>query len=183
MLSFDQDPAVRYLDMQYMLGDALLVAPIFEGDGKVDYYLPEGKWTHLLSGEVKEGGRWFSDKYDYFSLPLYVRENTLLPLGINEERPDYDYVQGLSLHLYQLSDGQKAPVRVPNLEGEERFSASARRTGCRIELAVSEVTPGLRFVLHDVEVKNVQGGTFERVGNGVIVIPTQRALVVELASL
>ena len=46
--------------MQYMLGDSLLVAPVFAEDGSVDYYLPDGRWTHLLSGEVKEGGRWFS---------------------------------------------------------------------------------------------------------------------------
>jgi alpha-D-xyloside xylohydrolase len=41
-------PACRCLDMQYMLGPALLVAPIFSVDGEVSHYLPRGEWRHLL---------------------------------------------------------------------------------------------------------------------------------------
>ena len=73
VLEFTEDPAVRYLDLQYMLGDALLVAPVFNDDSRVRFYLPEGRWTDLLSGQVRDGGRWFEAEYDYFSLPLYVR--------------------------------------------------------------------------------------------------------------
>ncbi len=72
-LEFPEDPACRSLDMQYMLGSALLVAPIFSADGLVHYYLPLGQWRHLLSSETREGGRWFMEKFDYFSLPLWVR--------------------------------------------------------------------------------------------------------------
>ena len=44
-----------------MLGDALLVAPIFSPDGVVDYYLPAGRWTNFLTGQVIEGGRWLRE--------------------------------------------------------------------------------------------------------------------------
>ena len=74
VFEFMNDPAVPYLDQQYMLGDALLVAPVFREDKVAQYYLPEGIWTELLTGETKEGGRWFQGTYDYFSMPLYVRE-------------------------------------------------------------------------------------------------------------
>ena len=51
-------PTCRYLDMQYMLGSALLVAPIFNADsGDVSYYLPQGEWRNLLTGEVGSGRR------------------------------------------------------------------------------------------------------------------------------
>ena len=40
VLEFPEDPACDYLDRQYMLGESLLVAPIFTTDGVVDYYLP-----------------------------------------------------------------------------------------------------------------------------------------------
>ncbi len=37
-----------YLDRQYMLGDAVMVAPVFSEAGDVEFYLPpEGRWTHL----------------------------------------------------------------------------------------------------------------------------------------
>ena len=65
IMEFNDDPATKYLDMQYMLGDSILVAPIFNKEGHAEYYLPAGKWTHLLSGEVKEGGRWYEEDYDF----------------------------------------------------------------------------------------------------------------------
>ncbi|MCC8137040.1 MAG: alpha-xylosidase [Clostridiales bacterium] len=117
VFEFTEDPACSYLDMQYMLGDALLVAPVFRKDGVCDYYLPQGTWTHLLSGEVQMGGCWNRGTYDYFSLPLFARENTLLAMGTVETRPDYDYAGNLALRLYQLQDGAAASCRVVTTEG------------------------------------------------------------------
>ena len=82
LLEFD-DLGCEDCDRQYMLGDALLVAPVMREDGTVDYYLPQGVWTHLLSGETVSGGGWRTDRYDFFSLPLFVRENTILPVSVH----------------------------------------------------------------------------------------------------
>jgi alpha-D-xyloside xylohydrolase len=73
VLEFQHDPACRYLDTQYMLGPALLVAPIFDAGGEVTYYLPAGEWRNLLTGEVAQGSEWRTETHDYFSLPLWVR--------------------------------------------------------------------------------------------------------------
>ena len=75
-LEVPEDPACRPLEMQYMLGPALLVAPIFSSDGAAQYYLPAGEWRHLLTGEIRQGGGWFTERYDYFSLPLWVRNGS-----------------------------------------------------------------------------------------------------------
>jgi alpha-D-xyloside xylohydrolase len=72
-LEFPNDPACAYLDRQYMLGPDLLVAPVFSEDGEVSYYLPEGEWTRLLTGETVKGGSWKKEKHDFLSLPLLVR--------------------------------------------------------------------------------------------------------------
>lgn len=72
LLEFPDDPACQTLDMQYMLGPALLVAPVFRPDGQAVYYLPKGEWRHLLSGETASGPCWRREKYDYFGLPLWV---------------------------------------------------------------------------------------------------------------
>ena len=56
VLEFPDDPTCDSLDRQYMLGDSLLVAPVFHEDGTVEYYLPKGKWTHFLSNKVVDGG-------------------------------------------------------------------------------------------------------------------------------
>ena len=51
-LAFPEDRGCDTLDRQYMLGDSLLVAPVLSSDGVVDYYLPAGRWTNLLNGNV-----------------------------------------------------------------------------------------------------------------------------------
>ncbi len=117
LLEFPDDPACDTLDRQYMLGESLLVAPIFREDGRVQYYLPEGVWTSLLSGAKAEGGRWQTETHDFMSLPLMVRPGTVLPIGKVADRPDYDYTDGLELHVYQLPEGEQRVVRVPDLQG------------------------------------------------------------------
>ena len=72
VLEFPDDPTCLNLDMQYMLGEALLVAPVFQESGQALYYLPRGEWRNLLTGETAQGSTWRKEKYDYFSLPLWV---------------------------------------------------------------------------------------------------------------
>ena len=60
-------------------------------DGWADFYLPEGKWTHLLTGETVAGGGWRRGQYDFHSLPLFVREGAVIPMGAVDTRPDYDF--------------------------------------------------------------------------------------------
>ena len=164
-LMFSGDPAADYLDRQYMVGDSLLVAPVFREDGEVQYYLPGGVWTHLLSGEARTGGRWYSDRYDYFSLPLYVRENTLLPFGACSSRPDYDYVDGVTLRLYGLSDGCTASCVIPGLNGREALTAEACRDGRKIKLSLSRPAKGLSLMLHGIEdVSDINGGSLADAG-------------------
>lgn len=134
VFEFTDDPAAAALDMQYMLGESLLVAPVLRDDSTVQYYLPEGTWTHLLSGEVRKGGRWQTDTYDYFSLPLYVKENTLLPLGAEESRPDYDYAKNLTLRLYQPAEDEEAVCRIPDQKGSVVNTIRAVRQGNEITI-------------------------------------------------
>ena len=134
LLEFPEDPTCAYLDRQYMLGASLLVAPVMSEDDVVTYYLPKGRWTHFLTNEVREGGTWYTDRYDYFSLPLYVREGTILPVGENETRPDYDYTHGTALRVYELRDNDTANARIPSLDGLKEINISAENCGGTIKV-------------------------------------------------
>lgn len=118
MLEFPDDPACDTLDRQYMMGESLLVAPVFHADSHVDYYLPDGLWTSLLDGRKVQGGRWQKETHDFLSLPLMVRPGTVLPMGQCDDRPDYDYTDGLELHVYQLAEGQTVVLKIPDLKGQ-----------------------------------------------------------------
>lgn len=165
ILEFPEEPGMKDLDMQYMLGDSLFVAPIFREDGVGEYYLPDGTWTHLLSGEEREGGRWYRETYDYFSLPVFVRDNTLLAWGGNETLPDYDYTEGLELHLYALSDGREAVCEIPDLDGKIVMRAKVSRKGDTVSFETDHPEKKPVLVVHgmteltkivsEVEVKRV----------------------------
>ena len=118
MLEFPDDPACDTLDRQYMMGESLLVAPVFHADSHVDYYLPDGLWISLLDGRKVQGGHWQKETHDFLSLPLMVRPGTVLPIGKHDDRPDYDYTDGLELHVYQLAEGQTVTVKIPDLKGQ-----------------------------------------------------------------
>ncbi|MDF2614740.1 MAG: alpha-xylosidase [Clostridia bacterium] len=181
IFEFPDSPAADYLDRQYMLGESLLTAPIFNAEGISDYYLPEGKWTHLLTNEVREGGRWYRDTYDYFSLPLYVKPNTLLAIGSNKTKPDYDYADHAELHLYELSDGSSAHCVIPDLDGNTLLTASAHRTNEIIHLSLSDLAYNSTFILHNInEVKHITGGSFQSTSSGVTILPHALNIKIQL---
>ncbi|MBQ3360042.1 MAG: alpha-xylosidase [Microbacterium sp.] len=123
VLEFPDDPATAYLDRQYMLGSDLLVAPVFTEDGEVEFYLPAGEWTSLLTGETVTGGGWRRERHGFDSLPLYVRPGTVLPWGARVDRPDYDYHDGLQLRVFAGGTGTAA-VTVTNPDGRtETYTA------------------------------------------------------------
>ena len=123
LLEFPGDPAVDYLDRQYMLGRDLLVAPVFSEDGVVDFYLPAGTWTNWFTGERVSGGVWRRETHGMLSLPLYVREGGVIPVGARDDRPDYDYLDGLTLVLGAPGADREVTVTTP--EGASAtFSAS-----------------------------------------------------------
>lgn len=158
VLEFPEDPTTEILDRQYMLGDSLLVAPIFNEQGSVTYYLPAGKWTHLLSGETVEGGSWRKEKYDFFSLPIFVRPNSIIALGANNVRPDYDYADGVQLELYHLEDGKTAVATVRDVKGATELTVTASRQGSVISVKVDGSGKPFSFALKGLgDIVSVQG--------------------------
>ena len=135
-LDFPEDRACDTLDRQYMFGDSLLVAPIFKENGEVQYYLPEGTWYNLITGAEVSGGKWQKETHDYHSLPLMIRPNTVLALGNNDQKPDYDYADGVSLLVSAFDEGAEAKTEIPDLKGETVMTVTAKRVGDEIHLHV-----------------------------------------------
>ncbi|MGU3471411.1 alpha-xylosidase [Paenibacillus sp. D51F] len=171
LLEFPEDPAAETLDRQYMLGGSLLVAPVFSESGNVSYYVPEGRWTSLLTGEAVEGGRWRKERHGFLSLPLLVRPNTLLALGAVDSRPDYDYADSVELALYALEDGASASAAVCDTSGAVQLKAQVSRSGNRLELRVSGAGKPLRLSLHGGtgEIAEVAGDG-ARLADGAVVL-------------
>jgi len=180
-LEFPEDPACDTLERQYMLGDSLLVAPVLSEDNSVQFYLPKGKWTHLLTGEVKEGGTWLTEEYDFFSMPLYIKPNTLLAQGKEDDRPDYDFTDGTLFKLFQLEDGKTATAKVPTIKGEAGCELTASREGDTITCKLTGKASNWLLQLVGVQVASgVEGADLAAEAEGLMLTPTADTIVVKL---
>ena len=168
VLEFENDPVCQYLDRQYMLGDSLLVAPIFNDRGEAYYYLPEGTWTNYLTGETVEGGVWRKEHHDYMSIPLWARENTILPVNYGLKHAADSYKEGLELKVIGLKDQAETTVYE---DQKEILQVSVAKDGGKISVkAAGNQAFTLRFV--NCTIKNVQGAEFTQSGTDSIVTVT-----------
>ncbi len=140
VMEFPDDPVCAYLDKQYMLGENLLVAPVFNDRSDVRVYLPEGKWTYFFEAgdtcqkdliihksKCFEGGRYVSFyNVSYTEIPLFVRENSVIPIGTTDDTPEYDYAENIRLHIYQPGDDFSGHFEIYDETGEVVKSIEVR---------------------------------------------------------
>jgi alpha-D-xyloside xylohydrolase len=151
-LEFPGDPSCTHLDRQYMLGDDLLVAPVLTADGEVSYYVPDGTWTNFITGEEVSGPRWVTQRHGFRSVPLLVRPGAVIPVGAVDDRPDYDYADGVTLRLYEIPDG----ARVTTVIGDREFVTTRNGGVIRVESAAGDWQ-----VWHDGQTVAARGGAAE----------------------
>jgi len=181
LLEFPDDPASATLDRQYMLGDSLLVAPVFSPDGQVNFWVPAGRWTSLLSGEQIDGPGWVRQEHGFLSLPLLVRPNTLLATGAVDSRPDYDYAEGTTLELYALDNDGAAKAVISAADGAIAATVTARREAGIVRIEVDGEVRSWRVLLVGCSNVGVGGGArIEPTPRGAIVTPEPGAMRLEV---
>lgn len=140
-LEFPEDRNCSYLATQYMLGDSLLVAPIFNEDSMAEYYLPEGIWTNYLTGEEREGGKWYREKHGYLSIPLYAKEGSIVANGAHNENAVYDYADGVTFRVYRVKEGQTLASAVYDENANETSRVTVTRSGNTCKIGVTAGKP------------------------------------------
>ncbi|MBR3516462.1 MAG: alpha-xylosidase [Lachnospiraceae bacterium] len=177
VMEYPKDRMCRYLDKQYFLGDSLLAAPICNPESKGVYYLPEGTWTDFFTGEKVEGGKWFEKHYSYLEMPLFVKENTILPISDNEETPEYDYADQVTFNIYALKSSAEAVVY--DMEGVEGSFIRAERKGNEIEISLNHTKPCWIKLIGE-QVASVEGAEHTVQNNNTLLIPKAEKIKVTL---
>jgi alpha-glucosidase/alpha-D-xyloside xylohydrolase len=104
-LHFPDDPKAVECGDQYLWGSNVLVAPVIEkGATTRRVYLPRGTWYDFWTHERVEGGREISRPVDLETIPLYVREGSILPLGPVKQFSGEIVEKPLSVSIYPGSD-------------------------------------------------------------------------------
>ncbi|KAG9698279.1 glycoside hydrolase family 31 protein, partial [Aureobasidium melanogenum] len=100
-IEFPEDKTAWLCDQQFMLGSNLLIAPVFDERGEVEFYLPAGKWTSFWDGQVVEGPKWVKETHQFDTLPMYVREGSIFVFGKErEKRTTWDWTKDVEVKTF-----------------------------------------------------------------------------------
>ena len=79
----DDIDAHTYNDYDFMVGDYMLVSPVYEDKANERYtYLPKGvKWFNWHNDNKFDGGNWVKVNAPIEILPIFVREGAIIPMG------------------------------------------------------------------------------------------------------
>ena len=81
VLDYPKDTAAWPIDSQFLVGDSLLVAPVFAGQAARPVYLPEGEWFDFWTGHGLSGKQRIEVKPPLEQIPLFAKSGTILPLA------------------------------------------------------------------------------------------------------
>ncbi len=103
-MDYPDDPAVRDLSDQWMLGPAFMACPVSEYKARSrEVYFPEGLWYDFYSGKAVSGRRLLVPA-PYGRMPLYVREGSIVPIGPAMEWSDEKPADKILLLVYAGKD-------------------------------------------------------------------------------
>ncbi|KAL4885298.1 glycosyl hydrolases family 31-domain-containing protein [Aspergillus karnatakaensis] len=114
-LEFPNDLNTWNLDTQYMFGANLLVAPVFDKDGEVTFYVPfssadgsdGGDWVSWFDHEKKyKPGRWYTETHGFDTLPILIRPGSVTLVNPKLEKPEGDALDGLEVLVNGSLEGE-----------------------------------------------------------------------------
>ena len=101
-----------------------------------------------------------------------VRPNSVIAVGSHEDRPDYDYGDGVTLQVYELADGKSVTAVIPSVAGDVDVRFEVKREGRMITVERQGTSKRWQLLLVGIEaVASVEGGAIESSKKGVLVRP------------
>jgi alpha-D-xyloside xylohydrolase len=79
VLDAPEQTRLREVDDQYMMGDRMMVAPLFAGETGRKVVLPEGTWHDFWTGEPLKGGTDLQVLASTEKIPVYVKSGSIVP--------------------------------------------------------------------------------------------------------
>jgi len=106
-MDYPNDPAVRDLSDQWLLGPAFMPCSVSEYKARSrEVYFPEGGWYDFYTGEYLKGGQSRTVAAPYERMPLYVRAGSIVPVGPAIEWSSQETDGKLLVLVYAGADAQ-----------------------------------------------------------------------------
>jgi len=118
VLDSPSEKPLHTVDDQFMLGDRMMVAPLFAGEPSRKVVLPAGSWHDFWTGEPVQGGTTISVPASTQHIPVYVKTGSIIPWA--------------EVGLYTAApESRRLTVRVYG-DGSLPFTLHDRETSCRL---------------------------------------------------
>jgi alpha-D-xyloside xylohydrolase len=105
-MDFSTDEAVKNIGDQFMFGPAILVNPVYEYKSRSrKVYLPNTNgWYDFYTGKFFDGGQTILADAPYETLPLYVKEGSIIPCGPNIQYTAEKSSEPFTIYVYTGND-------------------------------------------------------------------------------
>ena len=113
------------------------------------------------------------------SIPLKVRENSVIVVGDCDSRPDYDYAQNCEIRIYALHDGIKIDTDVYGMDNNVELSVDVRRKGRKIRVDV-DASRHYKVRMINMHAKEAVNGFVVIEGNDSVITPDAGACTLEI---
>jgi alpha-D-xyloside xylohydrolase len=106
VMDFSSDKNVLNINDQYMFGPAFLINPVSEYKARTrPVYLPAGiGWYELRSGRYFKGGQTIQADAPYTDMPVFVKEGSIIPYGLDIQYTTEKPADSISLFIYTGHD-------------------------------------------------------------------------------
>lgn len=116
------DESLHTVDDEYMMGDRMLVAPLFAEEASREVVLPKGIWHDFWSGKIFQGGHTYTVPGRQENIPVFVKAGSIIPLaGVGTTTAD-PVSRELTVNVY--GDGS-LPWRLEGASGFELERAAS----------------------------------------------------------
>jgi alpha-D-xyloside xylohydrolase len=116
------------------------------------------------------GPGWITEHHDNSTLPLLVRPGSVVAIGARSDRADYDFADDVTLRAYELADGAKVAVAVPDMQGGTDSRFEVTRSGGVVVAERSQGSKPWRLMVVGAGGETaVTGGTAESAPEGLLV--------------
>lgn len=127
-LAFPKDANTYDKDLQYMLGDSILVAPIYDESDARSVYLPEGKWFDHWTGAQHSGGQNIRVQCPLDQMPIFIKAGAIIATMPPARRIPERLIAPLIVEVYPGAAGDAVLYED---EGETAFSYREDADGFR----------------------------------------------------
>ncbi|CAN5530913.1 glycoside hydrolase family 31 protein [soil metagenome] len=104
LLDYPSDKRLRKVDDQYMIGDRMMVAPLFAGETERTVILPEGEWHDFWTGAIVHGGGSHVVAATTEKIPVYVKTGSLIPMAAIGASASSEESRQLTVQIYGNGD-------------------------------------------------------------------------------